>query len=73
MPSLSLRINLEPDGRIGPGKIELLEQIAVSGRELLEGRALEPLACMLERRRPDTAAREPGQVDEALRRRCALQ
>ncbi|TIP49517.1 MAG: LysR family transcriptional regulator, partial [Mesorhizobium sp.] len=27
MPSLSLRINLDPDGRIGPGKIELLEQI----------------------------------------------
>lgn len=31
MPSLSLRINLDPDGRIGPGKIELLEQIAASG------------------------------------------
>ncbi|TAN00079.1 MAG: LysR family transcriptional regulator, partial [Rhizobiaceae bacterium] len=26
MPSLSLRINLDPEGRIGPGKIELLEQ-----------------------------------------------
>ncbi|TIU02633.1 MAG: LysR family transcriptional regulator, partial [Mesorhizobium sp.] len=24
MPSLSLRINLDPEGRIGPGKIELL-------------------------------------------------
>ena len=31
MPSLSLRINLDPDGRIGPGKIELLEQIASFG------------------------------------------
>ena len=28
MPSLSLRVNLDPDGRIGPGKVELLEQIA---------------------------------------------
>lgn len=31
MPSLSLRINLDPDGRLGPGKIELLEQIAAVG------------------------------------------
>lgn len=31
MPSLSLRINLDPDGRIGPGKIELLENIASAG------------------------------------------
>ena len=31
MPSLSLRINLDPEGRIGPGKIELLEQIAAHG------------------------------------------
>lgn len=31
MPSLSLRINLDPDGKIGPGKIELLEQIATYG------------------------------------------
>ncbi len=31
MPSLSLRIDLDPDGRIGPGKIELLEQIASFG------------------------------------------
>jgi molybdate transport system regulatory protein len=31
MPSLSLRIDLEPDGRIGPGKVELLEQIAAFG------------------------------------------
>ncbi len=31
MPSLSLRVNLDPDGRIGPGKIELLEHIASFG------------------------------------------
>lgn len=31
MSSLSLRINLDPAGRIGPGKIELLEQIAAHG------------------------------------------
>lgn len=31
MPSLSLRIDLAPDGRIGPGKVELLEQIAAFG------------------------------------------
>lgn len=31
MPSLSLRINLDPEGRIGPGKIELLEHIASFG------------------------------------------
>jgi len=31
MPSLSLRIDLDPEGRIGPGKIELLERIAVAG------------------------------------------
>ena len=31
MPQLSLRIDLDPEGRIGPGKIELLEQIAAFG------------------------------------------
>lgn len=31
VPSLSLRINLDPDGRLGPGKVELLEQIAAFG------------------------------------------
>lgn len=31
MPSLSLRIDLDPGGRIGPGKIELLEHIATFG------------------------------------------
>lgn len=31
MPALSLRINLDPEGRIGPGKIDLLENIAAFG------------------------------------------
>jgi molybdate transport system regulatory protein len=31
MPQLSLRIDLDPEGRIGPGKIELLENIATFG------------------------------------------
>ena len=31
MPSLSLRINLDPAGRIGPGKIDLLEEIDACG------------------------------------------
>lgn len=31
MPSLSLRIDLDPEGRIGPGKVALLEQIAARG------------------------------------------
>ena len=31
MHSISVRIDLEADGRIGPGKVELLEQIATHG------------------------------------------
>lgn len=31
MPKLSVRIDLDPDGRIGPGKVELLEHIAAFG------------------------------------------
>ncbi|MGE0500326.1 MAG: winged helix-turn-helix domain-containing protein [Rhizobiaceae bacterium] len=41
MPSLSLRINLDPEGRIGPGKIELLEQIAASGSISAGARRME--------------------------------
>jgi len=41
MPSLSLRIDLEPDGRIGPGKIELLENIAAFGSISAAGRAMD--------------------------------
>ncbi|MEZ5782790.1 MAG: LysR family transcriptional regulator [Rhizobiaceae bacterium] len=31
MPSISLRINLDPEGRLGPGKVDLLENIAAFG------------------------------------------
>jgi molybdate transport system regulatory protein len=41
MPSLSLRINLDPEGRIGPGKIELLEQIASFGSISAGARQME--------------------------------
>jgi molybdate transport system regulatory protein len=41
MPSLSLRINLDPEGRIGPGKIELLEQIAAFGSISAAARAMD--------------------------------
>jgi molybdate transport system regulatory protein len=38
--SLSLRIDLQPDGRIGRGKIELLEQIGASGSISAGARAM---------------------------------
>jgi molybdate transport system regulatory protein len=41
LPSLSLRIDLDPEGRIGPGKIELLEQIHACGSISAAGRAME--------------------------------
>ncbi len=41
MASLSLRIDLDPGGRIGPGKIELLEKIAAFGSISAAGRAME--------------------------------
>ncbi|WP_448956713.1 winged helix-turn-helix domain-containing protein [Labrys neptuniae] len=40
MASLSLRIDLDPEGRIGPGKIELLEKIASLGSISAAGRAM---------------------------------
>ena len=40
MTSLTLRIELEPGGRIGPGKIELLEQIGATGSISAAGRAM---------------------------------
>jgi molybdate transport system regulatory protein len=39
--SLSLRIDLDPGGRIGPGKIELLESIAALGSISAAGRAMD--------------------------------
>jgi molybdate transport system regulatory protein len=41
LPSLSLRIDLADDVRIGPGKIALLEQIAASGSISAAGRAMD--------------------------------
>ncbi len=41
MPSLSLRINLDPAGRIGPGKVDLLEQIAAFGSISAAARAMD--------------------------------
>ncbi|RFC69014.1 MULTISPECIES: winged helix-turn-helix domain-containing protein [Mesorhizobium] len=41
MPSLSLRVNLDPEGRIGPGKVELLENIASFGSISAAAREME--------------------------------
>jgi molybdate transport system regulatory protein len=41
LPSLSVRIDLDPKERIGPGKIELLEQIDACGSISAAGRALD--------------------------------
>jgi molybdate transport system regulatory protein len=41
LPLLSVRIDLEPEGRIGPGKIELLENIRKCGSISAAGRAME--------------------------------
>ena len=40
IPTLSVRIDLEPGGRIGPGKIALLEAIAVHGSISAAGRVM---------------------------------
>jgi len=41
LPSLSVRIDLDPGGRIGPGKIRLLENIESCGSISAAGRAME--------------------------------
>jgi molybdate transport system regulatory protein len=41
LPSLSVRIDLDPEGRIGPGKIQLLENIHACGSISAAGRAME--------------------------------
>ena len=41
LPSLSLRIDLDPERRIGPGKILLLENIREFGSISAAGRAME--------------------------------
>lgn len=40
MATLSLRLDLDPSGRIGPGKIALLEQIATHGSISAAARAM---------------------------------
>jgi molybdate transport system regulatory protein len=40
LPSLSLRIDLDSGGRIGPGKIQLLENIRACGSISAAGRAM---------------------------------
>jgi len=40
-PVLSIRIDLDPEGRIGPGKIQLLESIQATGSISAAGRALD--------------------------------
>ena len=40
-PSLSVRIDLDPNARIGPGKIQLLEKIEACGSISAAGRALD--------------------------------
>ncbi|MBS7537789.1 winged helix-turn-helix domain-containing protein [Ancylobacter lacus] len=40
MPHLSIRLDLDPNGRVGPGKIELLECIARTGSISAGGRAM---------------------------------
>jgi molybdate transport system regulatory protein len=41
LPSLSVRIDLDPEGRIGPGKIQLLENIQAYGSISAAGRVME--------------------------------
>jgi len=41
LPSLSVRIDLDTEGRIGPGKIQLLENIHVCGSISAAGRAMD--------------------------------
>jgi molybdate transport system regulatory protein len=41
LPQLSVRIDLDSEGRIGPGKIELLEQIREQGSISAAGRAMD--------------------------------
>src|ERR1700709_2337188 len=41
LPSLSVRIDLDSEGRIGPGKIQLLENIRANGSISAAGRAMD--------------------------------
>src|SRR5262249_35618641 len=52
---------------------ELLEELAIVGREILESRALGRLARLLERGRARAFAREGGEIHNTLRRRTLAQ
>ena len=41
LPQISVRIDLDPEGRIGPGKIQLLENIRRHGSISAAGRAMD--------------------------------
>ena len=41
LPSLSVRIDIDTEGRIGPGKIQLLEKIHETGSISAAGRAMD--------------------------------
>jgi molybdate transport system regulatory protein len=41
LPTLSVRIDLDDEGRIGPGKIQLLEKIEACGSISAAGRAMD--------------------------------
>ncbi|ODT08973.1 MAG: LysR family transcriptional regulator [Mesorhizobium sp. SCN 65-20] len=41
MPSLTLRLYLDPTGRLGHGKVDLLEQIAATGSISAAARSME--------------------------------
>jgi molybdate transport system regulatory protein len=41
LPSISVRIDLDPEGRIGPGKIQLMENIHACGSISAAGRAMD--------------------------------
>jgi len=41
MPRLSIRIDLDDDGRLGPGKVLLLERIAEHGSIAAAGRSMD--------------------------------
>ncbi len=69
MPSLSLRIDLDDGGRIGPGKVALLEQVAALGFISAAGGAAE-LAISGARARTRHKKEVPASCCEALLNSC---
>ena len=68
MQSLSARIDLEPGGRIGPGKIALLEAINTHGSISAAGRAMS----MLYRRAREFVEKTNGIFGVAIAARLTL-